>query len=151
MKTKEDVLAALKKVNFLERTAELAQNYKRDPKGKKTPSIKREIVFEIIKKYGYVPGYSMDEYVIKKIDGAKERSVINFSFHYSWVIFIFLYSEGKSFIYSGKWGKIKKDLSGDDDYRTGSPAFSSYEDLEEILAEAISIYEDSVKALYENE
>ena len=151
MKDKKDIIEALKKVNFLERTEALAEKYKLNPQNTKILSPRKDKVFEIIQKLGYIPNYAFNDYEMKKADGSKNRFEIMFDIYYSWVQFAFYYREDGLITYSGAWWKIKAQVANDEDYRSGSPAFTSYEELEEIITEAVKIYEDSVKALYEED
>ena len=151
MKSEQDAINALTKVHFLERTEELAKKYRRITNGKKIPKLRKEKVFEIINKYGYITRYCFDSFELRTDDSNGFSYKIAFQFYYNWVQFFFRFQEGDEIIFNGAWWKIKRRLANDEDYHTGSPAYTSYEDFEEILTEAIKIYEDSVKALYENE
>ena len=148
MKTKEDVCKALNKAHFLERTAELAERFRRNPEIKKVPTPGKAKVYKMVEKLGYIPRYDYYGYDIVRADHPGIRCEISFHFYYNWVCFAFDYINEGERIYCNPWWQIKIDLSQDEDYRSGSPAFSSDGDLEEILAEAIKIYEDSVKALF---
>lgn len=151
MITEDDVLNALKKACFLARTAELAEKFRRNPDIKKVPTPGKEEVYKMVEKLGYIPRYDYYGYDLVKVGHEIKRREIGFHFYYNWVVFAFEYRDDEGHrVYVNPWWQIKIDISNNEDYRSGSPAYSNYEELEEILAEAISIYEDSVKALYEN-
>ena len=149
MKTKEDVIEALRQIHYLERTAELAYKYRRDPKGKRVPKAKKEKVIEIANKLGYHCEYQGDRYYLGKdgIGDYHDWPILVF-FRESWVLFTIEYRENGEWIYGNRCDALKVAVAGDDSYRNGSPAYTSYEELEEIMAEIVSIYEDAGKALY---
>ena len=147
MKTKEDVINALREVHFLERTAELSRKYKKDV----TVDVKtarKDKVFAIISKLGYTPSKDGECFVINGLcDDDNKRA--QFWFDKPWIKFAFYYyDEGEIILGFGPWWQIKCDVAGSDDYVSGSPAYRSYEDIEEIVSEAIEIYKDSMEALY---
>lgn len=144
MKTKEDVIRALKQAHFIERTADLAVKYRRNPDAKRLPVPNKKKVLDILDKLGYEAKTASGFYCFSKKGTKNEEFKIRLHFFYSWLQFVFYYGS----IYSGCWFEIKADIMNDENYRSGSPAYSNYEELEEILAEAIKIYEDSVKALF---
>lgn len=149
MKTEQDAINALKKVHFLERTEELAKKYRRIPNGKKISTPRKDKVFGIIKKFGYIARFSFNRYELRTDDSNGIRYKIAFEFYYNWVQFYFRFQEDGGTVYCGAWWRMKRAVAGDEDYHTGSPASTSYEDLEKIIGEAIKIYEDAAKALYE--
>lgn len=148
MKTKQDVFDALNKIDFLKRTAELAQKYRRNAEDKSFVPGKAKII-DMINRMGYKARFVQGTYIVEVEDSDfYNKNCLEFYFYYSWFQFYFDYCENNERIYYGHWRGIKTQLANDEDYRSGSPAFKSYEDIEEILAEAIKIYKDSLGALY---
>ncbi len=148
MKTKEDVINALRRVHFLERTAELSQKVKRD-NALPVKTARKDKVISIIEKLGYNARFRSDKFIIDGV-ADDEQDRITFWFDRPWIkIAYYYFDEGEQIIGFGPWSRIKKDVAASDDYRSGSPAYSSYEDIEEIISEAIEIYKESLKALYD--
>ena len=150
MKTEQDVINALREVHFLERTAELSQKFKRDF-SVKPKTARRDKVHAILAKLGYTSSlrYGWYDIDVRRDDGPHS---ISFKFDKSWVKFAFYYYENDEPIVGlGPWHSIKHAVADSNDYISGSPAFKTYEDLEEILKTAIELYKDSIEALFREE
>lgn len=146
MKTREDIFNALRKVCFVERTAKLAEVYRRIP-GKKPFKPRKDKVYEIVNRKGYQCVYREGRYFIQ--DNSC-NDIIVFKFDYFWVQISYRYYDGNEEIYRGGWGIIQGRVADNEDYRSGYPVVHSYNELEVILKEAISIYEESLTALQKN-
>ncbi len=139
---KEDILKLLEQIDFLNRSKKLAETHRRD--GKEDISLSKEEIFEVIKKYGFVPKYSKagNTYsVTEKVTETIEIRMV-FEIKYSAIGFRWTVYENDKYIFGGPWLVIERALAKDLDYRVGRPVYNSKDEFEEILSTEIQMFVD---------
>ena len=148
--TKEDILKALAKNDFLNRDAEIAKRFVR--KKDCAEKITSEDVLAIFKKLGYTAKYKKGERTYSVTEKASESISLKLGLEikYSAIDYGFVVYENSSYLYGGPSLVLERDLTGDLDYRTGRPAFSDREEFEIILSVILGMYRDLLEEIQKN-
>lgn len=146
---KADILDALRNIDFLARSRELSERYSN--RYKDMTSIDYGKIKEIIHRLGYSSGRIGKYFYLKnQIVGSVSFDVLlNFRsaiLEVSWIV----YDEGEE-IYGAPWTNIENDLSDGSNKTKTRPSFGSYEELEEILAIVLRMFEDFKEVLLAKE
>lgn len=152
MELHSKVKKALIDMNFVERYEELSNQFsnKRIPFEQRLIYIDGETVMDTIQALGYVPKFNSREKFFKIVE--EQVDTYTFGFHIilrdGTTEFVWVVKENGTLILGSPWGIYAKRLI-DSSYRIKMPAFSNYEELEEILKIAFDMYEDFKKAFVE--
>lgn len=142
---KPEVKEALLKINFVERYEELSNYYsdKRTPENERLIYIDGEEVIETIHDLGYNAKFDTREKFYKLQE--EEREGYTFGFHIilrdGRVELIWVVKKEKEVLLGSPWGVYSKRLIRSD-YIIKKPVISDYEDLEQILKTAFTMFED---------
>lgn len=142
---------ALAKIDFIKRYEAISKMYNEEKtsKDKRLVYIDGEEVMEIIKDLGYSSEFEFKEKFYKieeKIDK------YTFAFHIileaGLVDLVWVVKEGKELLLGAPWGTYSRRMINPN-YRIKKPIIGSYDDLEEILKVAFTMYEEFKKAIIE--
>ena len=144
--SKEDILIALRKIDFLDRVDELAKKYRKmNPK----PPIDKKKIFEMIKRYGYDSGYEYSEFYLKNQEIGNLRFEMQICLKSAIVDVYWNVYEDEQFVFGGPWLRFKRALLGTLDCNCPNASFTSYEKLDEIFSIVFKMYEDFKDAVVE--
>jgi hypothetical protein len=141
---------ALTKLDFVGRYRTLSDNFnsERIPLNNRLIYIDGEEIMEMIRKLGYSPQFDTKEKFYK----IREEQVENYTIGMHVILrdgmvdLVWVVKENGKLLLGAPWGTYSRRLV-DSSCRIKKPVFGSYEDLDEILKTAFSMYEDFKKIL----
>ena len=145
MITREDVINALRSIHFVERTAELAEKYRRIP-GEKPFKPQKDKVFGIIEGLGRSL-YVKDGYYCIREREDSDKDIIRFQFDNCWTYVVYKYYDSDNLISRASIGGYQRSVTNNKNYRSGCPVAHSYDDLEDILKTVVGLYDESMEIL----
>lgn len=147
--SRSDILAALGKIKFIERTTKMAQVFNKDSKTP-LPKVDKRIIFEIIKSFGYEPAYEHSCFYLKNQIVGPYRFDMRFCLKWFLADFQwYVYEEGVM-LYGTTWVGIDKDLIDDRDIKFARPSFQNLEEFKKLIAVAFEMFEDFKQTLCES-
>lgn len=131
-------------IDFINRYEALSKEYSPEKLRNKTPLkyLDGELVMDMISEAGYIPGFDPKEKFFKFYEKIEDyRFGLHIVLYTGTVELIWAVKDKEKSIAGMPWG-IYSRLMIDPDYRIKMPNFSDYDELEDILKTAFTIYED---------
>ena len=151
MEIDPQVKQALLNIDFIKRYEALSKEYDLERLGDKTrlKYLDGELVMDMISEAGYIPGFDPKEKFFKFYEKIEDyRFGLHIVLYNGTVELIWAVKDKEKSIAGMPWG-IYSRLMIDPDYRIKMPNFSDYDELEDILKTAFTIYEDFKQAFLE--
>ena len=131
-------------IDFINRYEALSKEYSPEKLRNKPPLkyLDGELVMDMISEAGYIPGFDPKEKFFKFYEKIEDyRFGLHIVLYNGTVELIWAVKDKEKSIAGMPWG-IYSRLMIDPDYRIKMPNFSDYDELEDILKTAFTIYED---------
>ena len=146
MQLKPEIRTALERINFGSRCKNFSQKYSFAFNECFEKYDNKEVV-NIFKELGYKAVHIKKENFFRITEGINDyKFEFNISLKYGCTEFIWAVWKEKELQTGSPWGALKK-LLEDNDERLQTPLFRNYDELKEILQEALIMYEDFKREL----
>lgn len=146
MQLKLEIRTVLEKINFIGKYKNLSEKYSFALNESFEKYDNKEVI-NVFKEIGYKAVHIKNENFFKVVEKIEDyKFQFNISLKYGCVEFIWAVWKGKELQTGSPWG-VLKDLLEDNDESVSRPIFRNYDELKEILQEALLMYEDFKREL----
>ena len=145
MELHSKVKAALQEIDFVNKYEKIAEEYNanRTPSNERLVYIDGEEVMDTIASFGYQPLFDAKEKFYK----IKEETMGEYTFGFHIILkdgnvdLVWIVKENKNLLLGLPWSLYSR-LLINPDYKISYPVIGSYEDIDDILTKAFSMYEE---------